>query len=284
MAVQFFPEFHPLHTRPPSGLIRELSSASVDAELARLSRSWDLGAIEKRIGAFKPAQSPADARKKSFHALRAGSRLKPGHAERIQAAFPTSHVQFWWSHPLACILCDRKLGLDGAMALLRSLPAGRVRSEIWELPYITRTATAEKLYPWSSDLITRLQGHGSVSAFCALVCRYRVEQLLGNVDHGFVAMQAIWAMLPLVIRRSRNLRVCMHTLVLAIDYFLRLQPFATERVLDAALEGAVGRADSFALSESIWRSDRSIPGSIKELRRQNARSFESYAIDADWCW
>ena len=254
------------------GLIRELSSACVDAEIAHIARSWSLSEIERRVGAFKPAQSPVDARKKSFHALRSGSKLQAGHAQRIQAHFPRSHVLYWWETPIALALCDPKLGSDRLLAWLKAIPPGKVRKQVWDFYCDLEGGWhVGRLLPWSPNLIQRLGSCGSVSAFGALICRYRLEQLTGNIVFGSNAYIALWEMLPSVLRRSRSLRVCTHSLCLALDGFLSVEPFSTLRMTET-LWGSMAnaRARSISACESIWRSESRIPQEIMESRRQTA--------------
>jgi hypothetical protein len=71
------PDFPP--PPPAAALFRELSSAAVDAELARLARSWSLGKIEERVGAFKPGET----RKRRFTRCEQGADL----ARRMRRVF-----------------------------------------------------------------------------------------------------------------------------------------------------------------------------------------------------
>jgi len=256
---------------PASALFRELSSAAVDAELARLARSWRLGEMEKIVGSFKPAESPRGARKKAFHALRAGSRLQEGHASRIQAAFPRSNVYLWWSHPLASVLCDPSLGLDDLVAHLKQLPAGRVRACVWSITYVPTCGFAtEALVPWSHGLIESLQRERSPMALFALIARYRIEQLSGGLTLGLDAANSAWSLLAHSVARSRSLLIAKDALVAAMDYFLSWQPFADARLWELA-NSRVGlrRREALVKAETTWAGESAIPRDILEARRHH---------------
>ena len=255
-------------------LFRELSSAAVDAELARLARSWDLGKIERRIGAFKPCDSPSAARKKSFHALRAGSRLQESHAARIQAAFPRSNVLLWWAHPLADVLCNADLAIDDLLAYLKQVPQGRVRNMLWLPQHVSPTGPMiESLTPWTLRLIGGLRREGSPTAFFSLLARLRIEQLYGNLELGVDAADAAWELLPKVVSRSRSLLLSKDALITALTFFLGWQPYADARLWEH-LSGHGNHAHFTAIfaSELAWRTT-AIPSEIKEARK--ARLFDA---------
>jgi hypothetical protein len=252
-------------------LFRELSSAAVDAELARLAHNWGLGRIEKHVGAFKPAESPAAKRKKAFHALRSGSRLQQGHAVRIQAAFPESNVYLWWAHPLANVLCNPHLGIDELMDYLNKLPPGKVRSVVWQGCFVPAGGHhSERLSPWAHPLVLSLERIGSPVALFALMTRLRIEQLMGVQGLGLESANAAWQILPKAIARSRHLLVAKDALLIALDYFLSWQPFADARLWQMFGEsGNLRRRDSMIQCEHCWLSDRSIPMPIKIARRNH---------------
>jgi len=260
---------HSLPT-PANALFREISSAAVDVELARLARSWSLGVIEKKVGSFKQADSPRGARKKSFHALRAGSRLQEGHAARIQDAFPRSNVYLWWLHPIGAILCNPKLGADDLLAYLRRLPPGRTRSRIWMALYLPLGSIhSETLAPWTPELVVALRTIGTPVALFALLARLRIEQLSGSFFLGVDAATAAWELLAKSISRSRHLLISKDCLIVAMDYFLSWAPFADARLWESFVAGrdlsCSGAVD--ACCHRAWANDNSIPAEIKLARK-----------------
>lgn len=270
MTKTIFPtSVSPLLPDSASALFRELSSAAVDAELARIARNWSLGEIERKIGAFKPARSLAGSRKKSFHALRSGSRLKLGHVMRIQAAFPSSNVYLWWSHPLADVLCNPRLGIDDLAQFLRRLPSGRVRSLVLLSMHIPASGfLSEQIAPWTANLITALNKIGSPTALFALAARLRIEQLTGNQLLGQESACAMWEIFPRAIARSSNLLISKDAITLAMDYFQSWQPFADARFWQMCAEhSSIERSKATRVAERIWRSNTSIPDEIKLARR-----------------
>lgn len=291
MTSSIFPKVGPTDrlvvNQPPAiALYRELSSAAVDAELARLARCWNVEQIEQIVGAFKVTGLADARRRKSFYSLRSGSRLQSGHAMRIQSAFPRSHVHFWWVHPLAQVLCDPNLGTDALVSLIRDLPAGKVRELVWQPRRMVASGfQIERLVPWSSGLVASLRSINSPLALFALITRLRIEQIAGNLEGGLAATQAVWTMLPSSLRRSRNLLLSKGALVMALDFFFSWQPFADSRIDEIVKFGdSIGRSKAVNASERVWRDDRGIPMHIKMARTRHLGP-ELMPVDANpWSW
>lgn len=267
--------------QPASHLFRELSSAAVYAELARLSRSWHVEEIEKVVGKFKTG-----GRRKSFYALRAGSMLKPAHAARLQNAFPRSNIMLWWTHPLAQVLCNPLLSADELVVMLKKIPQGPVRDRIWKpLTFQTVGLPAERLTNWDRELIFSLERIGTPISLFALLTRLRIEQKLSNFDEGLHSAQAAWRMLPGTFARCRNLLVAKDALVLAFDFFLSWQPFADTRIYEMfRLDDWLKRREAVAECERIWLSDTSIPIDTKLLRRSYLEAGLLPKSAGEWGW
>lgn len=292
------PSIGSMGPKPATLLYRQLSSAAVDLELAHISRSWDVDEVETYVGQRRSGLSHADALadrvrrgkpqrgKKTFYALRRGSSLKPGHADRLQVLFPSSKISLWFAHPLAEVLCDPWIGADRLLSYLRRLPLGAVSECVWRTPVIQTTGMhSASLLPWSSDLRNRLDRIGTPASLLALLVRLRLEQLFGRADGGLEAAQIAWRMLPRVVARSRHLLVAKDALVLALDYFLSWQPFADARLFElVSVDGPIGRQAAVAECERIWSSDSSIPGHIKLLRRGLARPGLVPWNAGEWSW
>lgn len=285
-------------SKPASLLYRQLSSAAVDLELARISKTWDVDEMEIYVLQRRSGSSHAEAiaarvargrprrDKKTFHALRLGRSLKPGHASRLQALFPASRLLLWASHPLAEVLCHPGLGPDHLLGYLQQLPAGPVRDCVFHsasvhtvgLPSIALTA-------WTSELRHSLSRIGTPVALFALILRLRLEQRLGRADGGLEATQIAWRMIPGVVARSHHLRVAKDALVLALDYFFSLQPYADARLYELTrVEATLGREVATAECERIWLSDSSIPRWILDHRRRLARADLVPWNEGEWSW
>lgn len=283
---------------PARLLYRELSSAAADVELARAARSWNVDQMEayttQRQAGLGSAEAFAEVRrrgrptrcKKTFHALRAGASLKPGHASRLQAALPESNLLLWAFHPVGYVLCHPGLSTDELLSLLRKLPTGPVRELIWRCPPIqTRGIETIALKPWTRDLRAGLEYVGTPTAWFALVVRMRLEQLLDNFDGGLEGMQACWRMLPRSIARSRHLLISKDALIAAVDYFLSWQPFADARLFELPrVRGSIGRRAAVMECEQIWQSNRSVPHELKLHRRQLLRPEMIPECGAGWTW
>lgn len=291
MSKQIFPEV-PTSSgdsallRQANLLYRELSSAAVDVELARIARTWDVDEVEmyverRRTGlshsaALSERRERGRARrgKKTFHSIRSGGTLKPGHAARLQALFPRSNISLWFSHPLARVLCDPSLNADWLIGHLRTLPIGRVRSAVWEgAPVQARGVRTLRLIPWKPQLRSSLDRIGTPLSLFALLTRLRLEQLLGNFDGGFEATQIAWRLLPRAIARCRHLLVSMDALIVSLDFFLSWQPYADARLYELlhGLDGSIGRREATLECQRIWRADSSVPRDVKLLRKSYLR-------------
>lgn len=268
-------------------LYRELSSCAVDAELARLARSWNVERIEKIVGSFKHASiGVAKTRRKSFYALRAGSRPQTGHAYRIQLAFPRSRVMFWWQHPLALVLCKPSLAENELKDLLRAIPKGRIRELIWIQTVVPASGyRVECLATLDSQLISSLVAKGTHMAMLALAARYRLEQLNGNLRFELDAARGLWAMLPSVLRKSTHLLLAKDALILAVDFFLSWQPYADARIWQLShTDETLGRAQALHLADELWGQSKRIPGDVKRARRERV-SLDLLPPEVNaWSW
>ncbi|MFC3716311.1 hypothetical protein ACFONC_09110 [Luteimonas soli] len=252
--------------------------AYTSQRLAGLSNAEAIAEIRRR---GRPTRC-----KKTFHALRAGSSLKPGHASRLQAVLPESNLSLWVFHPVGYVLCHPGLSTDKLLSLLRKLPTGPVRELIWRCPRIqTRGIEAIALEPWTHDLRAGLEHVGTPTAWFALVARMRLEQLLGNFDGGLEGMQVCWRMLPRSIARSRHLLISKDTLIAAVDYFLSWQPFADARLFELPrVSGSIGRRAAVIECEQMWQNNRSVPHELKLHRRQLLKPEMIPECGAGWSW
>lgn len=212
-------------------LYRELCSCAIDAELARLTGTWDTKEMEKRatrhIG-YLPAGTPE---RKTFSAMRGGGRPQASHVERLQRAYPNSRIKWCWLHPLAKILCDPNLSQDDINELLSQIPNGQVRRQLWDEGGVTmltgfRVRTRQR---WEPRRIQRLVEIATPAALLALVGRMRISQLQGDAFYDDIEEDAIWLMLPRCVVRSNSLILGQDALLLAIDFFLSWQPYCELR-------------------------------------------------------
>lgn len=288
MSFSFFPRGATslgtaMDLKPAKALYRELSSAAVDAELARVARSWNVDEIESYVlqrkaglshgAALAERRGRAGPRrgKKTFHAIRDGGALKPGHAERLQALLPKSNLALWFAHPLADVLCHPALSVESLMDYLRRLPLGAVRASVWRDAAIqTKGMPLLSLAPWDAQLRASLERIGTPTSLFALLARLRLEQLVGNSDGGLDATRIIWRVLPRAISKCTHLLVSKDALIAALDHFLGWQPFADARLYEmVSIEPAIGRRAAVEACDRVWLADSRIPQEVKFLRKSH---------------
>jgi hypothetical protein len=120
---------------PPTSapeLLAAMQSAATYAELSLLASSWEPNEIERQVyGRDWNKKGPYKLRG-TFYSTRDGSNISSSHANTIRSLFPDSHLGWWRRHPIAEILCEAKLGQDGILDALNTLPEGPERQCIWD--------------------------------------------------------------------------------------------------------------------------------------------------------
>lgn len=261
------------------GLYKELCSCALDAELARLTGSWDLRIRAKHAGEQMPERVDNTPVSKKFRHIRIGGRFKPSHAIRLAENYRSFRLLPCQEHPLAQVLCDPHLSRDQLMEWLLSLPHGRVRQALIQdsLTLLTGFRHASRRR-WEPKAIHRLVEIGSPVALFALVCRTRIAQLEGDDHLGELEEAAIWMTLPKAAGRSMSLLLGSYALVRAIEFFLGWEPFAELRIDLSGMSVADDLRDEAmtklqALREKAIRSGR-VPESEFERRAHQASLIE----------
>lgn len=260
-------------------LYKELCSCALDAELARLTGSWDLRLRAEHAGQRMPERVDNSPVSKKFRHIRKGGRFKPNHAVRLAEAYRSVRLLPCQEHRLAQVLCNPRLSRDKLMDWLLSLPHGRVRRTLIEdtLTLLTAFRRASRRR-WEPRSIHQLVEIGSAASLFALVCRSRIAQLEGEDHLGELEEAAIWMTVPKAAGRSMSLLLGSHALVRAIDFFLGWEPFAELRIDLSGMSVADDLRDEAliklqSLREKAIRSGR-IPESEFERRANQASLVE----------
>lgn len=266
---------------PPAQLLyREISSCALDAEMARITGTWDLELQAQDAARRMPERVTNQPVSKKFRHIRRGGRFKPAHLIRLLEAYPKSRLLPCQEHRIAKVLCDPTVSHDQLVNWIYEIPRGRVRRAVvvdcltFYSGYRTTSRTA-----WTRQAIDRLVEIGTPASLFALVCRTRIAQLEGEVDLCEEEASAIWRALPRACGKSMALLLGSHALTRAIDYFLSWEPFSEMRDGLPRLEaGHNFRLEALAQLESVrQRAIRTgrIPSSIMEIRA--ARAADVYA-------
>ena len=266
---------------PPAHLLyREISSCALDAELARVTGTWDLELQAQDAARRMPERVTNQPVSKKFRHVRRGGRFKPAHLARLIEAFPKSRLLACQEHRIARVLCDPTVSHDQLVNWMYELPRGQVRCTVlldcltFYSGYRTTSRTA-----WTRQAISRLVEIGTPASLFALVCRTRIAQLEGEVDLCEVEASAIWRALPRACGKCMALLLGSHALTRAIDYFLSWEPFSEMRDGSPRLEaGPDARLEALAQLEFVrQRAIRTgrIPASIMDIRA--ARAADVYA-------
>lgn len=216
--------------QPAEYLYREIASCALEAELARLTHTWELVAQAKHAAALMPVRVNDEPVSQKFRHIRRGGRLKENHLERLEAAYPSSRLRSCQEHRLAQLLCNPRLTRDQLMDWMRDLPRGLVRSTVvCDRLTLFSGFRVMSLKPWNSQSIERLVEIGSPASLFTLALRTRIAQLEGDAILCEHEESAIWRTLPRASAKSMALLLGSFAMYRAVDFFLSWEPYSEMR-------------------------------------------------------
>ena len=215
---------------PAEKLYREISSCALEAELARVTQTWDMASQAKDAADRMSERIDNEPVSKKFRHVRRGGRFKPNHLQRLADAYPKSRLLSCQEHRLAQVLCNSGLGHDQLSEWIWELPRGRVRSTVVcdRLTFFSGFRAMSRK-PWDSKSIERLVEIGSPASLFTLACRTGIAQLEGDVTLCEQEESAIWRALPRASAKSMALLLGSFAMKRAVDFFLGWEPFSEMR-------------------------------------------------------